>query len=258
MINVLLHGCNGRMGKAIEAIASEDCDITICCGVDAVTDKNASFPVYASCDEIPDDVAEGIDVVIDFSTAKAMDALLDFVTVHKLPCVLCTTGLSEEQTKKMHAAAKETAILKSANMSVGINLLLKILKENAAVLDAAGFDIEIVEKHHKKKLDAPSGTAIALGDAVNEALSREKTAYPYVYDRSARREERKQEEIGISAVRGGTIVGDHDVIFAGNDEVLTFSHRAYSRSVFATGAVAAAKYLAGKPAGMYDMSKVVG
>jgi 4-hydroxy-tetrahydrodipicolinate reductase len=192
--------------------------------------------------------------VIDFSAAAAVDGLLDYCVEKKLPCVLCTTGLSEAQLAKVKEASKKTAILKSANMSLGINLLLKLVKNAADVLAGAGFDIEIVEKHHNLKVDAPSGTALALADAINEELDQE---YTYVYDRSARREKRPQKEIGISAVRGGTIVGDHDVIFAGTDEVVTFSHTAYSKAVFGRGAVQAAKFLAGKPAGMYDMSNVI-
>ena len=194
------------------------------------------------------------DVLIDFSTAKVIDKLLDYCVEKKLPCVLCTTGLSEEQLAKVKEASKEVAILKSANMSLGINLLLKMLKEAAGVLAPAGFDIEVVEKHHNLKLDAPSGTALALADSINEEFD---NSYEYVYDRSTRREKRSQKEIGISAVRGGTIVGDHDVIFAGADEVITFSHTAYSKAVFAKGAVQAAKLLAGKDAGMYDMSNVI-
>ena len=168
--------------------------------------------------------------------------------------MLCTTGLSEEQLQKIQEVSGKTAILKSANMSLGVNLLMKLLKEATGVLAAAGFDIEIVEKHHNQKLDAPSGTALALADVINKELD---NAYEYVYDRSTRREKRPVKEIGISAVRGGTIVGDHDVIFAGTDEVITLSHRAYSREVFAKGALQAAKFLSGKPAGLYDMGQVV-
>lgn len=196
-----------------------------------------------------------VDVVIDFSTAKAVDGLLDYCVAKKLPLVLCTTGLSEEQLKKVEEASKEVAILKSANMSLGINLLLKLLKDAAKVLAPAGYDIEIVERHHNQKLDAPSGTALALADSINDELDNE---YHYVYDRSQVRQKREKKEIGISAVRGGTIVGNHEVIFAGTDEVIEFTHTAYSRSVFAKGAVEAGKFLAGKAAGMYDMGDVVG
>ena len=184
----------------------------------------------------------------------AMENLLTFSAERGIPAVVCTTGLSEDQDALLKKTSEKVAVLKSANMSVGINLLQTLLSEAAPKLAAAGFDIEIVEKHHNQKIDAPSGTAIALADSVNEALNNE---YEYVYDRSARREKRPVKEIGISAVRGGTIVGDHDVIFAGEDEVITFSHRAYSRAVFGKGAVEAAKFLAGKPAGFYTMHDVL-
>ena len=194
-------------------------------------------------------------MVIDFSNAGAMDELLDYCAEKKLPVVLCTTGLSEEQLEKVEKTSEKTAVLKSANMSLGINLLLKLLKDAAKVLGNAGYDIELVERHHNQKLDAPSGTALALADAINEASG---GVYTYVYDRSQVRQKRDSRELGISAVRGGTIVGDHDVIFAGTDEVVTFEHRAYSRAVFGKGAIQAAKFLAGKPAGRYDMSDVIG
>ena len=194
------------------------------------------------------------DVVIDFSNAAAVDALLEYCVEKALPVVLCTTGLSEEQLAKVEEAAGKTAVLKSANMSLGINLLMKLLQDAAKVLGPAGYDIELVEKHHNQKVDAPSGTALVLADSINEALDQE---YTYVYDRSQVRQKRDQKEIGISAVRGGTIVGDHEVIFAGVDEVIEFKHTAYSKSVFGKGAVEAAKFLAGKPAGRYDMSDVI-
>lgn len=194
------------------------------------------------------------DVVIDFCAAPAVDGLLKYCVEKQVPCVLCTTGLSEAQVAAVEEASKKVAILRSANMSLGVNMLLKILKEAAGILAPAGFDIEIVEKHHNLKVDAPSGTALALADSINEELGNQ---YEYVYDRSQVRQKRSEKEIGISSVRGGTIVGDHDVIFAGMDEVVTFSHRAYSKAVFGKGAVQAAKFLAGKPAGKYEMSDVI-
>ena len=193
-------------------------------------------------------------MIIDFSNAAAADALLTYCEEKKMPVVLCTTGLSEEQLAKIPEAAKKTAVLKSANMSLGINLLMKLLKEATKVLAPAGYDMEIVEKHHNQKLDAPSGTALALADAIKEVAGDE---YYYKYDRSQEHKKRDPKEIGISAVRGGTIVGVHDVIFAGEDEVIEFTHTAYSKSVFAKGAIEAAKFLAGKPAGMYDMTDVI-
>lgn len=251
MIKVLMHGCNGRMGQMIVGLLKDDGEAEIVAGADAFDGVSNPFPVFSRIGDC--DVKA--DVVIDFSNAGAVDGVLDYCVATKTPVVLCTTGLSEGQLAKVEEAAKETAILKSANMSLGINLLLKLLKEAAPILSEAGFDIEIVEKHHNQKLDAPSGTAVALADAINEA---ENGAYTYVYDRSQVRQKRGAKELGISAVRGGTIVGDHDVIFAGTDEVITFEHRAYSRAVFGKGAIQAAKFLAGKPAGRYDMSDVIG
>ena len=251
MVRVLLHGSNGRMGHMVSDIAKKDERIEIVAGVDAFGTPCGGYPVYESLEQ----VQEEADVVIDFSTAAAVDGLLDYCTEKNLPVVLCTTGLSEAQTAHMQETAGKVAVLKSANMSLGVNMLMALLKQAAAPLAAAGFDIEIVEKHHRMKLDAPSGTALALADAANSALNGE---YDYVYDRSERRMQRPVREIGISAVRGGTIVGDHDVIFAGEDEVITFSHRAYSRAVFAKGAAEAAAFLAGKAAGMYSMGDVLG
>lgn len=253
MIKLIMHGCNGRMGQFITKMAAEDPEVEIVAGVDVSDHISNTYPVFRSISECNVDA----DVIIDFANAKAVDGLLDYCETKKIACVLCTTGLSDEQLGRVNEVSKVAPILRSANMSLGVNLLQKLLKEAAPVLADAGFDIEIVEKHHNQKLDAPSGTAIALADSVNEAFAKE-DQYEYVYDRSARREKRPKKEIGISAVRGGTIVGDHDVIFAGTDEVITFSHRAYSREVFAKGALSAAKYLNGKPAGYYGMSDVIG
>ena len=251
MTKAIMHGCNGKMGRMIADIIREDENITLAAGVDVFDEGKNPFPVFK---QIKDCDVEA-DVVIDFSTASAVDDLLEYCVEKQVPCVLCTTGLSEEQLHKVEEASGKVAILKSANMSLGINMLLKILKNAAEVLAPAGFDIEIVEKHHNLKLDAPSGTALALGDSINEVLDHE---YEYVFDRSKRRQKRPQKEIGYAAVRGGTIVGEHDVIFAGTDEVVTFSHAAHSKAVFGKGAVQAAKFLKGKPAGMYDMSDVIG
>ncbi len=250
MIKVIMHGCNGKMGRIIADLIAADPEAEIVAGVDAYDEGRNPFPVFS--DIMACDVKA--DVIIDFSVVAAVDRLLEYCAGHKIPCVLCTTGLSQEQQCKVEKAAEKTAILKSANMSLGVNLLLKMIREAAAVLAPAGFDIEIVEKHHNLKLDAPSGTALALGDAINEELDGE---YSYIYDRSERREKRHKKEIGFSAIRGGTIVGEHDVIFAGTDEVITFSHAAYSKAVFGKGAVQAAKFLAGKPAGRYHMSHVI-
>lgn len=250
MTRVIMHGCNGRMGQMITNIVKSEPDMDIVAGVDVSDHITNSYPVFKTINECDIDA----DVIIDFANASAIDDLLEYATGHGIPVVLCTTGLNEAQLEHMKQASDKVAILKSANMSLGINTLLKLVKEATAVFAKAGFDIEIVEKHHNQKLDAPSGTALALADSINDELNGE---YEYVYDRSGRREKRPVKEIGISAVRGGSIVGDHDVIFAGMDEVITFSHTAYSRAVFAKGAVSAAKFLAGKPAGMYDMSDVI-
>lgn len=250
MVRVIMSGCGGKMGKVITELVAGEKEMEIVAGIDVADCTSASYPIFKSLKECSVDA----DVVIDFSNAKGTDALLDSCVEKKLPCVLCTTGLSAEQIAHVERASEKTAILRSGNMSVGINLLLKLLRQAAPVLAEAGFDMEIVEKHHNQKVDAPSGTALMLADAVNEAAG---GGYEYVYDRSGRREKRPEKEIGISAVRGGTIVGDHDVIFAGTDEVITISHRAYSRNVFAKGAVEAAKFLAGKEAGLYDMGSVI-
>lgn len=250
MKRMIMHGCNGHMGQVITKLAAEDEDIEIVAGIDLVDNRENGYPVFTDIELCNVDA----DVIVDFASAAAVDALLDYSIKRKIPVVLCTTGLSEEQLDKMTEASKEVAILKSANMSLGINTLIKLLKDAAKVFGTAGYDIEVVEQHHRLKVDAPSGTALALADSVNEALGNE---YEYVYDRSERREQRPDKEIGISAVRGGTIVGVHDVIFAGTDEVITFNHTAYSKSVFAKGAIEAGKFLAGKAAGMYDMADVI-
>ena len=251
MIRAIMSGCNGKMGQVITGICKEDAEIEIVAGID-VTDKgNTSYPVFTDINACDVEV----DAIIDFSAAPAVDGLLDFAVERQIPVVLCTTGLSDEQLEKVHEASKKTAVLRSANMSLGVNTLFKVLKSMTKLLADAGFDIDIVEKHHRRKLDAPSGTAIALAEAVNEPLNNE---YEFVYDRSQRREQRPKKEIGISAVRGGTIVGEHEIIFAGQDEVIELKHTAYSRAIFGKGAVSAALYLAGKEAGMYDMSDVIG
>lgn len=251
MIRTIMHGCNGRMGQVIAELLAEDKEMKIVAGIDPEGSMKNNFPVFTSF-ELCDVKA---DVVIDFANAAATPGLLDYCMETLTPVVLCTTGMSEEQLKKTDRASEKVAVLRSANMSLGVNMLLKLVQTAAKILTAADFDVEIIEKHHNQKVDAPSGTALALADAVNSALSNE---YTYVYDRSKERKKRAEKEIGIMALRGGTIVGEHDVVFAGNDEVVTFSHTAYSKAVFAKGAVQAAKFLAGKPAGFYDMSDVIG
>ena len=249
MVKIIMHGCCGHMGQVISDLVEKDTNAEIVAGID-VTDKgNTSYPVFTDIHECKTEA----DVLIDFSSAKAADALLDYCVERSLPVVLCTTGLSEEQLAKVEETAKKIPVLKSANMSLGINTLMKLIQDAAKVLATAGFDMEIVE-NHRLKLDAPSGTALALADSLNEAMDNQ---YHYVYDRSQRRQQRDDKEIGISAVRGGTIVGEHEVIFAGTDEVIEFKHTAYSKAIFGKGAIEAAKYLAGKPAGRYDMADVI-
>lgn len=251
MVKIIMHGCNGAMGQTVTSIVEKDEDAVIVAGVDITGEKKNDYPVYKALEEC----REEADVIIDFASAKAVDHLLEYCGEKRMPVVLCTTGLSEEQIKKVGETAEKTAVLRSANMSLGVNLLLKLVKEAAKTLASADFDIEIVEKHHNQKVDAPSGTALALADSINEALG---NTYHYKYDRYSQREKRDKKEIGIQSVRGGTIVGDHDVIFAGQDEVVTFSHTAYSKGIFAKGAVSAAKFLKGKGPGLYNMSDVIG
>lgn len=250
MTRIIMCGCNGAMGKMINNIVKEDDEAQIVAGIDIEDQGNTDFPVFTSFG----DCTVEADAIIDFSSPKILTDILIYSKEHKVPAVLCTTGYKDEQLEEIEEAAAQTAILKSANMSLGINTLLKLLQDAAKVFAAEGFDVEIVEKHHNQKVDAPSGTALALADSINEAMGNQ---YEYVYDRSQRRQKRDKKELGISAVRGGTIVGEHDVIFAGTDEVITFSHTAYSKAVFGKGAVAAAKFLKGKETGRYDMADVI-
>jgi 4-hydroxy-tetrahydrodipicolinate reductase len=245
-----MHGCNGHMGQVISGLVEQDPAAQIVAGIDVADNGRNNYPVFTNMKECQVEA----DAIIDFSTAKAVDALLAYSVERQIPVILCTTGLSEEQLQKVEEASKKVAVLRSANMSLGINTLMKLIQDAAKVLATAGFDMEIVERHHRLKVDAPSGTALALADSLNEAMD---NSYTYVYDRSSRREQRPDKEIGISAVRGGTIVGEHEVIFAGPDEVIEFKHTAHSKAVFGKGAIEAAKFLAGKPAGKYDMSDVI-
>ena len=251
MVKIIMHGCNGHMGQVISDIVEKDPDAEIVAGIDIADQGKNSYPVFTDIDACQVEA----DAIIDFSSAKATDKLLEYSAARQIPVVLCSTGLSQEQLAKVEETSRKVAVLKSANMSLGINTLLKLVQDAARVLAAAGFDMEIVEKHHRLKLDAPSGTALALADSIKEAMDNQ---YHYVYDRSQKREKRDDKEIGISAVRGGTIVGEHEIIFAGQDEVIEFKHTAYSKAIFGKGAVEAAKFLAGKPAGRYDMSDVIG
>ncbi len=250
MIKVIIHGCNGAMGREVADLIGNEEDFEIVAGVDVSSGEERNFPVVTSLDECPE-----ADVIIDFSTAKAVDGLIDYCGKTVTPVVLCTTGLSEDQIDAIGVLSEKCAVLRSANMSLGINLLMKVLAEVAPTLAAAGFDIEILEKHHNRKIDAPSGTAIALANAMNESLD---NSYHYRYDRSSTNEKRDPKEIGIQSLRMGTLPGEHEVIFAGQDEVITFGHTAYSRSIFANGAIQAARFLCGRGPGLYDMADVIG
>lgn len=252
MINIILHGCNGHMGRMICDTAVEETGIRIAAGVDVDTAVHYDFPVFEHMSDISGVEA---DVIIDFSVARAVDELISYVEKTQIPAIICTTGLTMEQQIRLEEASKKTALLRSANMALGVNLLIRLAADAAKILAANGYDIEIVEKHHRRKVDAPSGTALAIADSINDACDGQ---FRYVYGRSERHEARDPHEIGISAVRGGTIPGDHDVIFAGEDELITLSHTAYSRKIWAKGAFTAARFLAGKPAGYYTMADVIG
>lgn len=249
MTRIVITGACGKMGRVINDIVNtrDDCEITA--GIDIAGEQYAGFPVYKKLFDLP----EKPDVIIDFSHPSLLDELLDYCKINNVPVVIATTGYTDEQIKQIKTAAGQIPVFFTFNMSLGINLLVDLAKRATKVLGDQ-FDIEIVEKHHNQKLDAPSGTALALADSMKEVLEDD---YFYRYDRSQLRQKRDPKEIGISAVRGGTIVGEHEVIFAGEDEVIEFKHTAHSKAVFAKGAVEAAKFLAGKPAGMYDMRDVI-
>lgn len=250
MTRIIMHGCNGKMGQVITSLLNGDVDAQIVAGVDPFDDGHNPYPVFPSIDSC----VVKADVIIDFASSKATENLLEYSIRENVPAVICTTGLNDEQIQKVNEASKKVAILRSANMSLGINMLFKLLQDATKILSPAGYDIELVEKHHNQKIDAPSGTALALADAIKSVLPDD---FYYKYDRSQEMVKRDPKEIGISAVRGGTIVGEHEVIFAGEDEVIEFKHTAYSKAVFAKGAIEAAKFLAGKPAAFYDMSDVI-
>lgn len=250
MLKIGLCGCNGRMGKVITDIVSKKENMQIVAGFDAYTEKLADYPVYAD----PHEFTGACDVIIDFSNVSSLDMLLNYCVKTKTPVIFCTTGYDKEQLAKIREASAVIPVFRSGNMSIGINLMMDLLRKAATVL-GDGYDVEITEKHHNQKLDAPSGTALALADTMNNELNQE---YDYKYDRSTLREKRPKKEIGISAVRGGTIVGEHEIIFAGTDEVIEFKHTAYSKAIFGKGAVSAAKFLKGKAAGLYNMKHVIG
>jgi len=249
MIKIINSGCNGHMGQVVATVVKTDPDAQIVAGIDIDTQQKSGYPVY----EKPSQIEEPADVIIDFSNPAALDSLLTYAIKNNIPLILCTTGYSAEQLDSIESASKQIPVFRSSNMSVGINLLVDLIKRACSVL-GEDFDIEIVERHHKRKIDAPSGTAILLADAANAALPYDAD---YTYQRESSRKPREKEEIGISSVRGGTIVGVHDVIFAGHDEVIELRHTAASRDIFALGALRAAKFIAGKSAGLYSMKDMI-
>jgi len=250
MKKIILSGCNGRMGRAVAALCQNDPEIELAAGFDILGQSTGEFPVFSN----PAQCELAADALIDFSNPAALEGLLDYARRTRTPLVLCTTGYSREQLTLIDVAAKEVPVFRSANMSLGVNVLLDLVKRAAAVL-GEDFDIEIEERHHNKKLDSPSGTALMIAHTAASALPYEPE---YVFDRHSVRKPRDKREIGISSLRGGTIVGDHTVVFAGQGEVIEISHHAESREVFASGAVKAAKFMAGvtKP-GLYDMSDLI-
>lgn len=250
MTKILLHGCNGKVGQTIVRLNKSDCSFEIVAGIDPNINIANDFPVFSHIN----DCNISADVIIDFSTAKAVRPLLEYAIEKNIPVVICTTGLSREDVDFLKESSKKIPVFFSANMSLGINLIIALAKRAAEVLADSSFDIEIIEKHHNQKIDAPSGTALAIADAINDTLDH---AYSYRYDRTQVREKRPKYEIGIHAVRGGTIVGEHEIIFAGNDEVISLSHTASSKEVFAVGAIKAAKFLSKKMPGLYNMEHLL-
>lgn len=249
MTNIAICGANGKMGKTIYNCIKEREDCTVVAGIDLYTEQYADFPIVSK----PSELEVNPDVIIDFSNPASLDGLLEYCLTTGTPIVVASTGYSDEQIQKIKSASQQIPVFFTFNMSLGINLLVELAKKAASVLGNQ-FDIEIVEKHHNQKIDAPSGTAIMLANAINETLDNSKH---YVYDRHSRRQKREKSEIGMHAIRGGTIVGEHDVIFAGHDEVITLSHSAASKTVFAEGSINAAVFLKDQPAGLYDMSMLI-
>ncbi|HIT18005.1 MAG TPA: 4-hydroxy-tetrahydrodipicolinate reductase [Candidatus Fimivivens faecavium] len=248
MFKVILSGATGAMGRVLAARA-KDFDIEVAAGLDRVADPAFPFPIYTN----PEGCREEADAVIDFSHPSFLPALLDFCTGRGLPVVVATTGMAEEDYQRIRAAAEKIPVFFTFNMSLGVNLLTELARKAAGVL-GDGFDIEIVEQHHNRKIDAPSGTAIMIANAVSGGTSYDPE---YVYDRHSVRKRREKNEIGIHSIRGGTIVGEHEVIFAGTDEIITLSHSARSKDVFAVGAFKAAKYIKGRAPGLYDMKNLI-
>ncbi len=249
MIKIIMNGYNGKMGQSICNLVNEDNSCEIAAGID-LKYSNAKFPTFTNINDC--DIKA--DVIIDFSTASAVSEVLGYAINKNLPAVICTTGLDEKTLAYIEDASKKIPIFKSANMSLGINLLASLLKKATNILNENGFDIEIIEKHHNQKIDSPSGTALLLADTINKSINNK---FEYIYDRTKKTEKRNTNEIGISVIRGGNIVGEHSVIYAGKDEIIEFKHTAYSKEVFAKGAIKAAKFLVGKQKGKYDMQDIM-
>lgn len=253
MAGIILTGCNGKMGRAVTNSVAETDGFEIVCGIDVFTEERYGYPVFASPSLISDEITKKADVIIDFSNPSALAGLLEYAVKNSLPAVICTTGLNESQINLIRTAAEKIPVFFSANMSLGVNLVCELAKKAAAVLGNA-YDIEIIEMHHNQKIDAPSGTALMIADSIKEELD---DSVKYEYDRHSKCEKRTKNEIGIHAVRGGTITGEHQVIFAGHDEIISISHSARSKELFATGAVNAAGFIYGKDAGLYNMSDML-
>lgn len=253
MTKILMHGCNGKIGQVLSKLTDNNPDFKIVAGVDVNLSPFNNYPVFSSLKDCNKDNKD-IDVIIDFSTASAVPLVLNFAKERKIPVVICTTGLDEEQMDLINETSKFIPIFFSSNMSLGVNLLISLATRAAEVLCDCGFDIEIVEKHHNQKIDAPSGTALSIANAIQETLNNE---FVLAFDRSKIRQARNKKEIGVHAIRGGTIVGEHDIIFAGTDEVITLSHTATSKDVFAIGALKAAKFIMKKSPSLYNMGHLL-
>lgn len=249
MINIMMSGCNGKMGQVITRLAEQYEDLRIAAGYDIADNGKNEYPVFTDLKKC----SAKVDVIIDFSNPAALESVLAFATSKRLPVIVATTGLSPAHKKLLEQASESIPVFFSANMSLGVNLLMDLVKKAAKLLES-NFDIEIIEKHHNQKLDAPSGTALAIADSINSVLEQKQE---YVYDRHSRRKKRSRTEIGIHAMRGGTIVGEHSVIFAGNDEIIEINHMAMSKDIFGIGALRAARFLYGKKPGMYDMNDLI-
>jgi len=253
MTGIILSGCNGKMGKAVTKSVAEAENIEIVGGIDIYAENLSGYPVFSNPSAVPDEITKKADVIIDFSNPSALAGLLEYAVKNSIPAVISTTGLNDAQINLIKDASAKIPVFFSANMSLGVNLVCELAKKAASVLGDS-FDIEIIEMHHNQKIDAPSGTALMIADSIKEELD---DGVKYEYDRHSKREKRTKNEIGIHAVRGGTITGEHQVIFAGLDEIITISHSARSKELFATGAISSAKFICGKPAGLYKMSDMI-